>query len=75
MDELAQALNAAHDATAMTALLKLNPHLQTLPSPLLAQLGAAGQLQWLRQRPHAAAGVKSCLLPESHKTWHFSTVD
>ena len=48
MDELAQALNAAHDATAMTALLKLNPHLQTLPSPLLAQLGAAGQLQWLR---------------------------
>ncbi len=52
MDELAQALNAAHDATAMTALLKLNPHLQTLPSPLLAQLGAAGQLQWLRQRPH-----------------------
>ena len=31
----------------------MNPHLQALPRPLLAQLGAAGQLQWLRQPPQA----------------------
>lgn len=29
----------------------MNPHLQSLPHALLAQLGAAGQLQWLRQTP------------------------
>lgn len=28
-------------------------------------------MQWYEE----AAGVKSCLLPESHKTWHLSTVD
>ena len=31
----------------------MTPHLQILPPPLLAQLGAAGQLQWLRQPPLA----------------------
>lgn len=31
----------------------MNPQLQTLPRALLTQLGAAGQLQWLRQPPLA----------------------